>query len=88
VRGTVEQGDFIEIYCDSPIEVCEQRDLKGIYKKSRAGQIAEFTGISSPYEAPQKAALVVSTASVELAECVNQVVELLQNRLFFSEVTR
>jgi len=49
-RGMVERGGFIEIYCDAPIEVCEARDVKGIYKKARAGQIAEFTGISSPYE--------------------------------------
>ncbi len=48
VRGMVQHGDFIEIFCDSPIAVYESRDVKGLYKKARAGQIAEFTGISSP----------------------------------------
>ncbi len=53
VRGIVEHGDFIEIYCDASIEVCEARDVKGMYKKARAGLIPEFTGISSPYEVPK-----------------------------------
>ena len=63
VRGMVEHGDFIEIYCDAPIEVCESRDVKGMYKKARAGQIAEFTGISSPYEAPENPELTVNTGN-------------------------
>lgn len=54
VRATLEQGDFVEIFVDTPIEVCEQRDPKGLYKKSRAGQIKGFTGIDDPYELPQK----------------------------------
>ncbi len=61
VRGMVEHGDFLEIYCDSPVEVCESRDVKGLYKKARAGLIPEFTGISSPYEAPSRAELTVKT---------------------------
>lgn len=74
VRSMVKPGDFIEIYCDSPIEVCEQRDVKGMYKKARAGQIADFTGISSPYEAPEKPELVVNTGAMELGVCVQQVI--------------
>ena len=73
VRGMVEHGDFIEIYCDSPIAVCESRDVKGMYKKARAGQIAEFTGISSPYEAPENPELAVNTGTDELESCVQQV---------------
>lgn len=80
VRGMVEHGDFIEIYCNSPIEICEQRDVKGMYKKARAGQIAEFTGISSPYEVPENAELVVSTGCAELEKCVLQVMKLLTQR--------
>jgi len=79
VRGMVEHGDFIEIYCDSSIEVCESRDVKGLYKKARAGQIAEFTGISSPYEAPENPELKVMTSDDELDGCVKQTLELLQN---------
>ncbi len=80
VRGMAQHGDFIEIFCDSPIEVCEQRDVKGMYKKARAGQIAEFTGISSPYEAPDRPELVIGTGSEELGACVQQVLLELMNR--------
>lgn len=74
VRGIVERGDFIEIYCDTPIEICESRDVKGLYKKARAGQLAEFTGITSPYEAPENCELTVQTGIAELDVCVQQVV--------------
>jgi len=73
-------GDFVEIYCDSPIEVCEQRDVKGLYQKARAGQIGEFTGISSPYEAPSNPELVVPTGKTELEDCVAEVMQLLVRR--------
>lgn len=74
VRAMVRPGDFIEIYCDTAIDVCETRDVKGLYKKARAGQIADFTGISSPYEAPESPELVVKTGTTELSSCVQQVV--------------
>jgi adenylylsulfate kinase len=80
VRGMVEHGDFLEIYCNAPIEVCETRDVKGLYKKARAGQIAEFTGISSPYEAPEKPELVVNTGSEQLEDCVRQVIAEMASR--------
>ena len=80
VRSMVETGEFIEIYCDSPIEVCERRDVKGLYKKARTGQIAEFTGISSPYEIPVAPELTLNTGGDLLDDCVKQVVELLLNR--------
>jgi adenylylsulfate kinase len=82
VRGMVEHGDFIEIYCDAPIEVCEARDVKGIYKKARAGLIPEFTGISSTYEAPENPELTVNTGGTELEACVQQVIgEMVQRGL-------
>jgi adenylylsulfate kinase len=74
VRGMVEPGCFIEIYCDSPIEICEARDVKGLYKKARAGEIAEFTGISSPYEVPENPELAVNTGTTKLDACVQQVI--------------
>ncbi len=85
VRGTVEHGDFIEIYCDSPIEVCESRDAKGLYKKARAGLIAEFTGISSPYEAPENPELTVNTGIEKLDACVSQVISELIKRSVIKE---
>lgn len=80
VRAMVDRGDFIEIYCAAPIEVCESRDVKGMYKKARAGQITEFTGISSPYEVPEHPDLSVETGRLELSECVSLVVTELERR--------
>jgi len=77
VRAMVHAGEFVEIYCQCPIEVCEQRDAKGLYKKARAGEIVQFTGISSPYEAPDKPELMVDTSRQSLDECVRQVVAAL-----------
>lgn len=82
VRGMVASGDFIEIYCNTPIEICETRDIKGLYKKARAGEIAEFTGVSAPYEAPESPELIVNTGTAELDACVQQVVsELIQREI-------
>lgn len=86
VRGMVEHGDFIEIYCDATIEVCEARDVKGMYKKARAGLIAEFTGISSPYEAPENPELTVNTGGAELEKCVQQVMVEMVQRGFVKKI--
>ena len=59
----MQPGDFIEVFVDCPVEVCEQRDVKGLYKKARAGEIKEFTGISAPYEAPSKPEMVSRPAA-------------------------
>jgi len=59
VRATMREGDFIEVFVDTPIEICEQRDPKGLYKKARAGEIRHFTGIDDPYEAPEAPELVL-----------------------------
>lgn len=80
VRGLVEHRDFLEIYCDTPIEICETRDVKGLYKKARAGQIGEFTGISSPYETPAKPELTVNTGTEKLGVCVEQVIAEMSQR--------
>lgn len=80
VREMVADADFIEIYCDAPIEVCEARDVKGIYKKARAGQIAEFTGISSPYEAPDHSEIIVETGQASLDDCVSRIMGELERR--------
>lgn len=79
-REMVENDDFLEIYCNAQIEVCEARDVKGMYKKARAGQIAEFTGISSPYEIPEQPDLIAETGRMELEACVSYVMEELERR--------
>ena len=77
VRELVGPGEFIEIYCDAPLEVCEGRDVKGLYKKARAGQIPEFTGISSPYEAPDRPEILLQTSVRSIEDCVAQMVDYL-----------
>jgi adenylylsulfate kinase len=73
---------FIECFVDTPIEVCESRDPKGLYKKARAGEIKGFTGIDDPYEAPEKPELVLKTAELSVAECVATVVNYLESKGF------
>lgn len=80
VRSMVDSGDFVEVFCDASLEVCESRDVKGLYKTARAGKIAEFTGISSPYEVPENPEIIVETGTVELTSCVNDVINLLNRR--------
>jgi len=70
--------DFIEIYCDTPLDVCEERDVKGLYAKARAGEIPAFTGISSPYEAPEHAEIVVPTGSEPIELSVDRVMAWLE----------
>jgi adenylylsulfate kinase len=80
VRNLVQEGDYLEIFCKCPVEVCEQRDVKGHYKKARLGEIKEFTGISSPYEEPVHPDLVLTTDSMSVDECVDAVLKLLMQR--------
>ena len=79
VRAIVGEN-FIEVHCDTALEVCESRDVKGLYKKARAGEIAEFTGISSPYEAPENPEIRVDTGSNDLSVCVDQVIAYLVDK--------
>ncbi len=73
VRGSLGEGDFIEVYVAASVEACEQRDPKGLYKKARAGEIADFTGISAPYEAPENAEIVLHTDQEDVAASAERV---------------
>ena len=73
VRSLLPEGEFVEIFVDTPLDVCEQRDPKGLYKKARAGLIPNFTGINSPYEEPENPGLVLNTAELSLEECVARI---------------
>lgn len=84
VRNLVLPGDFLEIYCNAPLAVCEQRDVKGIYKKAREGVIKDFTGISSPYETPLNPELIVNTGEDSLEKCASQVMGILKARRIIS----
>ncbi len=86
VRRMMAPGDFIEVYIDTPLEVCEARDPKGLYRKARAGQIPEFTGISAPYEPPLAAELVVRTPDRTVDACAQQIIDHLVSRGYLKEV--
>lgn len=85
IRNMVKDGDFIEIYCQCSLEVCESRDVKGLYKKARLGEIENYTGISSPYEAPEKAEIVIKTDTESLTQSVEKIVAyLVKNKYLIS----
>lgn len=75
-------GDFIEVHVDAPLEACEARDPKGLYKKARAGEIPEFTGISAPYEAPENPEMHINTAENSVDECVAMLIDYLKDNGF------
>jgi len=86
VRSLVPHGEFLEIYCHCSLDICESRDVKGLYKRARAGEIKNFTGISSPYEEPEDPELVVDTGGQPLDECVAKVIGLLRERGVIKQV--
>ncbi|WP_068546623.1 adenylyl-sulfate kinase [Thalassotalea crassostreae] len=77
-RDMLEQGEFIEVFIDTPIEICEQRDPKGLYKKARAGEIKDFTGIDSTYDVPTNPEIHVKTADLSIEQCARQIVDHLK----------
>jgi adenylylsulfate kinase len=80
VRELADEDDFIEIYCKATLEDCENRDVKGLYKKARAGEVPEFTGISSPYEEPENPELIIDTANSNIDACVEMIVNYLEEK--------
>ena len=87
VRTLLAPGDFIEVYVDASVETCEKRDVKGLYKKARAGEIPEFTGVSAPYEAPERPEIVLDTNRQNVEESVEQVVRYLEEKGYLNEPT-
>jgi len=77
VRATMKPGEFIEVFVDTPLEICEQRDPKGLYKKARAGEIKHFTGIDDPYEAPESPELVLLAGEQTPDELAHAVIDYL-----------
>jgi len=80
VRTLVEDGEFIEVFIDTPLEICESRDPKGLYKKARIGEIPNFTGISSPYEAPTKPEIHILNENISVEDVTQQIIDHLQER--------
>ncbi len=77
IRKNLPPGQFVEVYLNVPVEVCEQRDTKGLYAKARAGKIREFTGVSAPYEPPATPEIELSTAELTVSECASKVIAFL-----------
>ena len=77
VRAGMPTGRFTEVHVSTPLEICEQRDTKGLYAKARAGELSDFTGISSPYEAPESPEVCLPTEKMSVDECVDSVVAVL-----------
>jgi len=80
VRNLISDGDFIEIYCKASLETCEARDLKGLYKRARLGEIKNYTGINSPYEIPDNPELIIDIDKESLEESVSKIVSFLQTK--------
>ena len=80
VKKIIGPEDVIEIYCNCPVEVCEQRDVKGLYKKAREGKIKNYTGISAPYEPPRNPDIELQTAKQSIDECVEVIIRELVKR--------
>jgi adenylylsulfate kinase len=85
VRKEMAEGDFVEVYVAASLETCESRDVKGLYQKARAGEIPEFTGISAPYEAPERPELVLDTNGQSVEESVTALVSYLERKGFLSD---
>lgn len=82
-RSIIGEDRFMEIYVSTSLAVCEQRDTKGLYKKARAGEVKNFTGISSPFEAPLNPDIAIDTEQTSVAEAVTQIASLLESRSIF-----
>ena len=80
-REIIGENDFFEVHVSTPLETCELRDTKGLYKKARAGLIKEFTGISAPYEIPKNPDFEIDTTDKTVQECLGPLIDLVMNRV-------
>ena len=83
-RSLILNGNFIEIYCEASLETCENRDVKGLYKRARAGEIKNYTGIDSPYEVPENPELIIDTDKETLNESVSKILNYLEENILIS----
>ena len=82
-KSIIGEADFTEVYVNAPFEVCEQRDVKGLYKKARNGEIKNFTGLDAPFEAPQNPAIEILTHEASMEDCVKQLVDYIVQRAMY-----
>lgn len=86
VRKKVKQGEFLEIYVKCPLEACEKRDPKGLYKKARIGEITQFTGISAPYDEPVNPEIIIETSQYSIEECARRIMNFLKDNGHLGDV--
>lgn len=84
-KEIIGRENFVEIYVNTPLEICEDRDVKGLYRKARKGEIKNFTGISSPYEAPEKADIEILTEKEDVEVSVNRILDFLKGKIKYNE---
>lgn len=84
IRMLVDKDEFVEVFVDTPLDICQKRDPKGLYKKVKSGEIANFTGISSPYEAPKDAEIVIKTDMMSVEESVGIIIKYLNDKGYTS----
>jgi adenylyl-sulfate kinase len=85
IRALMPEGEFVEVFVDTPLEICEARDPKGLYKKARAGEISNFTGLDAPYEAPENPEVHLRTADLSVDEAAAQVIQYLEQQHILGE---
>ena len=88
VRSLMGSDEFVEIYVKCPLEVCEQRDVKGLYEKARRGVVNQFTGIDDPYEVPENPEIILETDKLNLEQCVEEILNFLEARGLVSRVRK
>ena len=81
-RGLLDEGEFVEVHVDTPLAVAEARDVKGLYRKARAGELKNFTGVDSPYEAPESPEIVVDTTTMSAEQAAERIVAWLNGRFW------
>lgn len=84
LKNIIGREKFIEIFVDTPIEICEQRDVKGLYKKARKGEIKDFTGVNAPYERPTHPDLIIDTSKETIENSINKIMNVISERINFS----
>lgn len=85
VAKMVEKGEFTEIYINCPLEVCEERDPKGLYKKARAGELKDFTGVDAPFEAPERPPIEIQSDKMSVEEAAEKIVKVMKKKLQLTE---
>jgi bifunctional enzyme CysN/CysC len=82
-RNMMAEGEFVEIFVDTPLSVAEERDVKGLYKRARAGEIKNFTGLDSPYEAPENPEITINTVEMSAEDAADQIITWMRERGWF-----